>query len=286
MTIVFKRIKEEIQNLPPLQLPNMNLPFILETDASNDFWETILLQKHSNKDEICAYASGTFNPSESKYPSSHKDILVVKKGIKWFSLFLKSVKFTVKIYIKHMKGMLHNHWLLEQGNSQVLRCALWLDGFDFDIIYKYGSENYLVNMLSREGACKDLKMFSYKGSRSNTSSSTYPITICSNCFVHLCWECFSQFLHNLIPKLQQKILHRWDNSWVGRTIYNYTWKQVNNERIIFGHTHPPHQIIHYSYIFDPDLRWTDYFRVHQFAKRYKNISIIMYCEDILSSFRI
>jgi len=117
MTTTVRRIKEKIQNLPPLQLPNMNLPFILETDASNDFWATILLQKHSHKDEVCAYASSTFNPTESKYPSSHKEILAVKKGIKRFRLFLKSVIFTVKTDLKHMKGMLHNHWLLEQGNS-------------------------------------------------------------------------------------------------------------------------------------------------------------------------
>jgi hypothetical protein len=63
MTEAVKRIKIKIQDLPPLQLPNKDLPYILETDASNDFWATILLHKHSKKDEVCAYASGTFTPA-------------------------------------------------------------------------------------------------------------------------------------------------------------------------------------------------------------------------------
>ena len=60
MTEEVKRIKIKIQDLPPLQLPNKDLPYILETNVSNDLWATILLHKHSKKDEVCAYASGTF----------------------------------------------------------------------------------------------------------------------------------------------------------------------------------------------------------------------------------
>jgi len=51
-----------------------------------------------------------------------------------------------------MKGMLQNKRLLEQGNFRVLRWALWLDGHDFDIIYKAGKEKYLVDFITREGA--------------------------------------------------------------------------------------------------------------------------------------
>ena len=59
-----------------------------------------------------------------------------------------------------MKGMLTKKKLLEQGSTRVLRWALWLEGFDFDIVYKSGAENYLADMLTREGTkIKEINMF-------------------------------------------------------------------------------------------------------------------------------
>jgi hypothetical protein len=45
MTTTVQIIKQKIQNLPRLHLPDMSLQLILETDASNDTWATVLLQK-------------------------------------------------------------------------------------------------------------------------------------------------------------------------------------------------------------------------------------------------
>jgi nicotinamide mononucleotide adenylyltransferase len=44
MTKVVQIIKHKIQNLPRL-----HYPFILETDASEYVWESVILQKHSNR---------------------------------------------------------------------------------------------------------------------------------------------------------------------------------------------------------------------------------------------
>lgn len=49
-----------------------------------------------------------------------------------------------------MKGMLKDKRLLKQGNSRIMRWDLWLDGYDFDIVYKAGKENYLVDLMTRE----------------------------------------------------------------------------------------------------------------------------------------
>ena len=46
MTAAVKIIKQKIQDLPRLHLPNVTLQLILETDASNETWETTILQKN------------------------------------------------------------------------------------------------------------------------------------------------------------------------------------------------------------------------------------------------
>ena len=147
-----RSIKSKISNLPKLKLPVNNLPFILETNSYDHTWATVLLQKHGWKELVCAYSSGAFDDTENKYPSSHKEILAVKRGIKRFHLFLKSVRFIVRTDLKHMKSILAKKKLLEQGNTRVLRWALWLECFDFDIVYKSGAKNYLADMLIREVA--------------------------------------------------------------------------------------------------------------------------------------
>lgn len=134
MSTAVKNIKQKIMQLPPLSLPCSDFPFILETDASDSCWATILIQKHSKKEEVCAFASGTFSDVEKIYPSSHKEILAVKNGIKRFRLFLKSVHFTVKSDLRHMKGMLPHKILLGQGNSWVLRWALWLELYGWKVM--------------------------------------------------------------------------------------------------------------------------------------------------------
>ena len=106
MTQAVRSIKSKISDLPKLKLPDTNLPFILETDASDHTWAAVLLQKHGRKELVCAYSSGTFDDTEKKYPSSHKETLVVKRGIKRFRLFLKSVRFIVRTILKHMKSIL------------------------------------------------------------------------------------------------------------------------------------------------------------------------------------
>lgn len=46
MTVTMKIIKEKIQNLPKLHLHDVQLPFVLEIDAFDEVWATILLQRH------------------------------------------------------------------------------------------------------------------------------------------------------------------------------------------------------------------------------------------------
>jgi len=41
MTITIQVIKQKIQNLHSLHLPDLNLPFVLETNASDEVWSRL-----------------------------------------------------------------------------------------------------------------------------------------------------------------------------------------------------------------------------------------------------
>jgi hypothetical protein len=214
MTKVVQIIKQKIKNLLRL-----HYPFILETNALEYVWESVLLQKHSNREQMCMYASRCFKEPKLKYPSSHKEIMATKNGIKRFRLFLKHVHFIVREKLKHMKGMLSNHIFLEQGNNKVLRWSSWLDGHDFDIEYKPGKYNCIVDLLTREAhrakhQTKDTNMFTICIGSSNRPPHPTPegfhwVLVCKSCTVCLCFDCITRIVK--FSPCYEHILHHWAN---------------------------------------------------------------------------
>ncbi|GJV02804.1 Orf y [Tanacetum coccineum] len=65
-----RKIKEQVQNLPDLEIPPENAYIILETDGCMEGWGGIVKWKKSKEDprsseRICAYASGKFSTTQS-----------------------------------------------------------------------------------------------------------------------------------------------------------------------------------------------------------------------------
>ncbi|GJT78504.1 ORFIII-like polyprotein [Tanacetum coccineum] len=64
-----RKIKEQVQNLPDLEIPPENAHIILETDGCMKGWGGIVKWKKSKEDprssKICAYASGKFSTTQS-----------------------------------------------------------------------------------------------------------------------------------------------------------------------------------------------------------------------------
>ena len=163
MSKAVKKIKERVQKLPSLSLPTGNGQLIIETDASSSTWGGVLLETVNGKENVCGYGSGAFRGAELNYPSSHKEILAVKKTVNHFKLFLKPVKFTIRTDLKIMPGIFKNESLMAENSSRILKWFSWLSSFDYEIVYKPSYLNCLADMLTRESAQqqpKDLKMFS------------------------------------------------------------------------------------------------------------------------------
>ena len=152
MTAAVQNIKEKVMKLPSLSLPTGDGQLIIETDASSSTWGGVLLEAVNGRESIFGYGSGSFRGAELNYPSSHKEILAVKKTVQHFILFLKPVKFVIRTDLKIMPGMFKNETLMAENSSQILKWFAWLSSFDFEIIHKPGYLNCLADMLTRESA--------------------------------------------------------------------------------------------------------------------------------------
>jgi hypothetical protein len=103
---------------------------------------------------------------------------------------------------------------------------LFLDGYDFDIIYKLGKENCVADLLTKEGkyilqqsiGIPEIKMF-HKASSSSKHVEPTPkglkwILVCGHCKYFYCFDCIvshinsSQFIDN--------VFHKWINKYNSR----------------------------------------------------------------------
>ena len=78
-TAAIQHLKKITQHPLPLKIPTERQR-ILQTDASDEYWEVVLLEKLDGKESYCAHASGQF-----------KEILTVKYGIQKFEFHLISI---------------------------------------------------------------------------------------------------------------------------------------------------------------------------------------------------
>ncbi|KAH9792609.1 hypothetical protein KPL71_004192 [Citrus sinensis] len=95
-TLAVTMLKQIAQNPPPLKLITDGRR-ILQTDASDESWGTILLEETDGKEHFIAYASGHFFDTKIHYHSVFKEILAVKHGIQKFEYHLIGYHFLVRM---------------------------------------------------------------------------------------------------------------------------------------------------------------------------------------------
>lgn len=136
--------------MPSLQIPAQNLALFLYTDAFGSKWSAVLIQEKDGKRSICSYRFGTFMDTESRYHIYEKEILVVKKGMEKFKIFLKTVKFTVRTDSQAMRSFLKRKPNKDIAQGRVARWYLEFLSYNFDIEWIKGENNPLTNALARE----------------------------------------------------------------------------------------------------------------------------------------
>ena len=138
-------MKQTLVSSPILQLPNLNKPFIVRTDASELGIGAILLQDYDGNKFPVAYASRKLLPRECKYSTIEKECLALVWGVQKFQQYIYGKSFNVETdhqplaYMQKAKIM----------NSRIMRWALALQPYSIHIVAIKGSENIGADYLSR-----------------------------------------------------------------------------------------------------------------------------------------
>lgn len=141
----FQTLKTILTKEPILHLPDPTKTFVLRTDASLVGLGAILLQYTDDTPHPIAYASRTLLPAEKNYSVIERECLAIVWGINKFKYYLFGKAFVLEVdhkplvYLNKFKG----------ENSRLMRWALSLQPFRFNIVYIPGKENIGADLLSR-----------------------------------------------------------------------------------------------------------------------------------------
>ena len=142
----FEQLKMEFTKHPILRQANLELPFLLFTDASGVALGAVLSQIDAEGNEyVCAYASRSLKGAEIHYGITEKECLAVVWAIKYFRIYLYGAKFQV---ITDHSALL---WLMSISDptGRLARWSLYLQAYQFEIIHRKGKKHTNVDALSR-----------------------------------------------------------------------------------------------------------------------------------------
>lgn len=128
-----------------LRLPDLNKPFVLQTDASDYSVGAVLLQKHESELLPVAFTSRTPTPAERNYSVTEKECLAIMFLLSKLDMYLDGAVFTVQTDIQALT------WLkgLKNPAGRLARWALTLQRYAYTIEYRRGSTNKVADALPR-----------------------------------------------------------------------------------------------------------------------------------------
>nr|XP_027099356.1 uncharacterized protein LOC113718666 [Coffea arabica] len=137
----FNVLKQAVSSAPVLRLPNFDIPFVVETDASGLGMGAVLLQEG----HPIAFISKAFSLKNLGLSVYEKELMALVFAVTKWKHYLVGNHFIIRTDHKSLK------FLLEQRLTTTAQYK-WLTkllGLDYEIQYKKGTENTVADVLSR-----------------------------------------------------------------------------------------------------------------------------------------
>lgn len=144
----FEILRCELLKSCNLHLPDLNNPFIIQTDSSDIGIGAVLLQEQDKVRYPVWFYSRVLNDAERNYSVSEKECLAVIQSIKKFKGFIEYSHFTVETDHQALCWLMK----IKEPTGRLARWALELQGYNFDVAYRAGNLNRPADALSRAAA--------------------------------------------------------------------------------------------------------------------------------------
>ena len=149
----FNLLKASLMTEPILTYPNLNLPYVLFTDASKYAWACVLTQEKTHTFEgketkilhPITYMSGLFRGSQINWACLTKEAYVIYMSIKKLTYYLEDADVTLQSDHLPLKKFLAKNTL----NSKVNNWAIEISPFQITFQYIKGIKNTLADTMSQ-----------------------------------------------------------------------------------------------------------------------------------------
>ena len=125
--------------------PDLNLPFTLQTDASNRQLGAVLSQEFANGEHPITFASRSLTKAERNYTVTEKECLAVLWAVEKFRCYLLGEEFTV--ITDHSSLLWHHN--LKDPTGRLARWATALHAYNIKIVHRKGALHKVPDALSR-----------------------------------------------------------------------------------------------------------------------------------------
>ena len=135
----FQALKKRFTSVPILTLPDPELQFIIEVDASNVWVGGVLSQRSpkDNKVHLCAFFSKRLSPAERNYDVVNRELLALKLALEEWRHWLEGAGQPFLAWTDHKN--LEYIRTAKRLNSRQARWELFFNRFDFTLSYRPGS---------------------------------------------------------------------------------------------------------------------------------------------------
>ena len=136
-------MKRKLTKAPILAYPDFDKPFTLYTDASSVGLGGVLSQTFDDKERVIAYWSETLSKGQRNWSATKRESLAMVSAVKYFRYFLLGRKF--QLVVDHHSLV----FKMSDANTKLLKHAISLQEYDFDITYRAGKSHSNADALSR-----------------------------------------------------------------------------------------------------------------------------------------